>query len=557
MPDLVISPKNAVLTAGQTQQFEAVLEDGSPAPGVRWSVQTTEKPGEAGQIESSGTYMAPLRIFRNRKVVIQAQKEGSKPATALVELNPVKSWVQFVGYYLLFSFLGLLLLLVWKWDALCPQCRPCNVRVSPPVVTLMPGQSQAFTANMPVTWKDMGIPGLYAAPEQIPSGGKAQVLATSPGDPPKTGTAEVFFSPTGGLFLQPLQAVVRGAGSVDLTAVLTSPPPSPRAPATDQAEGTSGMTSDQAEDDGEPADDQPEGAAAPGASDSPVLDWMSPEIGTLTALESNGMVARFSVPDKAVDRPTRLMILARTRETPPRIAGAWVTVQPADLLTGTCGDDYEYNVARFLLLLAIMGALGGLIHGISSFTTYVGNREFLASWVWWYVFKPFLAALVALVVFLVFRAGFGVGDYSLGAADCLKASAFAALIGLFAEQATIKLKDIFETLFTPRNDPRRDEAGKVKPKGPTITSLAPDSVTEGQSVQTLTITGTDFAPGCRVKIGGSELRTPDSATQTQLVVPLQATDIAKPGKVEVTVFNKPPDGDPSNTRTIEVKPKAG
>lgn len=539
MPDLEISPKSAVLTGGQTQQFEA-LENGKPVQGVTWSVRTTEKPERAGQIESSGIYMAPVRIFRNKKVVIEARKDGTEPATALVELSPVKAWTQFVGFYLLVSFLGLLLLLVLQWDALCPQCKPSNVRVSPPIVTLMPGQSQVFTANLPVDWKNTEVQGLYAAPKEIPSGGKAQIFATSREDSLKTGTAEVFFSPSGSLFLQPLQAVVKGAGSVELTAVLTSPPPSPEVPAPAPAEGA-----------------VPAAPAPAEGSSTPVLDWMIPEIGTLKPLE-NGMVARFSVPDKAVDRPTRLMILARTRETPPRIAGAWVTVQPADLLTGICGDDHEYQVARFLLLLAIMGALGGLIHGISSFTTYVGNREFLASWVWWYVFKPFLAALVALVVFLVFRAGFGLGDYALEAADCLRASAFAALIGLFAEQATIKLRDIFETLFTPRSDPRRDEAGKVKGKKPTLSSLTPSSVTEGESVQKLTISGADFAPGCQVKIG-SALRTPEPATltTTSLVVPLQPADIAKPGKVEVTVFNKPPDAEPSNTLTIEVKPKAG
>lgn len=524
MANLEISPKNAALTAGQTQKFEA-LEDGKPAQGVKWSIQpplrkpeTPPKPGKTGRIDPWGIYVAPSRIFLHRRVVILAEKEGSVPAMASVELIPLKSWTQLVGFYLLASFLGLVAAVVLGWDALCPTCKPGKIRVSPPVVTLMPGQSQTFTANVDGKWegKGMALSGLYTAP---PEG--SQVRATAKGA--KTGTAEVFISRTGGLSLQPLNTVIRGGGSVDFTAVLTSPP-----------------------------------APAPSSPAPVVIDWMSPAIGTLKPLEAenggDGLVARFSVADKTVDRPTTFMILARTRgETPARIAGAWVTVQPQDLLTGVCGDDYDYKTGRLLLLLAIMGALGGLIHGISSFTTFVGNREFLISWVWWYVFKPFLAALVALIVFLVFRAGFDMGNFSLGTADCLKAAAFAALIGLFAEQATIKLKDIFDAFFTPRKDPRGDEAGNVKPKAPVITSLDPSSVTAGQDVKTLTINGTDFAPDCQVKIGSTNLRKPASVTTTQLVVPLEEGDVKNPGTVQVIVFNKPPDGEPSNALPFEVK----
>lgn len=550
-PKLVINPQNAVLTAGQTQKFEATLENGQPAEGVTWSIQPSStffaffnffrnkddkppKSGKAGRIDPWGIYVAPSRIFLHRRVVILAEKVGNAPAMASVELIPLKSWTQFVGFYLLTFFLALVATLFWGWDALCPTCKPGKVRVSPPVVTLMPGQSQTFTTNMDVQWEGTGmaLSGLYTAP---PEGSKTQVRATAKGA--KTGTAEVFISPTGGLSLQPLNAVIRGGGSVDFTAVLTSPP-APRSPSPPPQA---------------PAGAVEENAPAPASPAPVVIDWMSPETGTLKALETDGLVARFSVPDKAVDRPTTFMILVRTRgESPARIAGAWVTVQPQDLLTGICGDDSEYKTGSLLLLLAIMGALGGLIHGISSFTTFVGNREFLMSWVWWYIFKPFLAALVALVVFLVFRAGFDLGNFSLGTADCLKAAAFAALIGLFAEQATIKLKDIFETLFTPKNDPRRDEAGKVK-KTPKLDNLDPASVTVGQGVKTLTINGTDFAPDCQVKIGSTNLRKPTSVTTTKLVVPLQATDLEKPDKVDVIVFNKPPDGEPSNPLPFEVK----
>lgn len=47
-------------------------------------------------------------------------------------------------------------------------------------------------------------------------------------------------------------------------------------------------------------------------------------------------------------------------------------------------------------------------------------------------------------------------------------------------------------------------------------------------------------------------RAPEPATATRLVVALTAADVAKPGQVPVVVFNKPPDGEPSNTRHLTV-----
>jgi hypothetical protein len=110
-------------------------------------------------------------------------------------------------------------------------------------------------------------------------------------------------------------------------------------------------------------------------------------------------------------------------------------------------------------LIALAGALGGLIHGASSFAIFAGNREFKSSWTWWYVLRPVLGAAVALIVYLVVRSGLGTSDIALSGGDCLKTAGFAGLIGIFAEPATLKLKDIFETIFTPRDDPRKDKGG--------------------------------------------------------------------------------------------------
>lgn len=520
MPDLEISPKSVTVTVGQTQNFEAFRE-GHSVRDVQWSILPTKG---AGTIDSdTGVYTPPKRLFRNSRAVVVARPAGGEgsPATAAIELLSHSFWTQFVGIYLLFSFFLLLGILVIEWERFCPTCKPDKVRVSPPVVTLGPSQSQSFVANVPVQWAgNPTVPGLYTAPKEFTSGGRDQITATmvndSVDDSQKTGTAEVFLSPDGGLSLQPARATIPVGGSIDLTAVVSSK------------------------------------QATEGAVPALQIEWLDPESGTLTPLQPGNRTARFSTEGNTLSHPTTVMILARISGDSSRVAGAWITVLPANMLPGTCADGGS-NVAALLRLIAIMGALGGLIHGISSFTTYVGNREFLISWTWWYVYKPFLSALVALVVFLVLRAGFGVGDFSLGAADCLKVAAFAGLIGLFAEPATLKLKDIFDTLFTPRDDPRRDPAGKARNSGPKLESLKPSTVKINEKpIPLLLLTGTGFLEDCQVKIGGTNLRKPTKVTSTLLEVPLTEADVEKAGKLDVVVFNKPPDGEPSNPLQLEV-----
>jgi hypothetical protein len=112
--------------------------------------------------------------------------------------------------------------------------------------------------------------------------------------------------------------------------------------------------------------------------------------------------------------------------------------------------------ASLIALIALAGALGGLIHGASSFAIFAGNREFQSSWTWWYVLRPLLGGAVAVVVCLVVRSGLGTPELALSGADCLKTAGIAGLVGMFAEPAMLKLKDIFNTLFTPREDARKD-----------------------------------------------------------------------------------------------------
>jgi hypothetical protein len=143
----------------------------------------------------------------------------------------------------------------------------------------------------------------------------------------------------------------------------------------------------------------------------------------------------------------------------------------------------------------------------------------------------------------------GTGDMSLSGADCLKTAGFAGLIGMFAEPAMLKLKDIFNTIFTPRDDPRKDELNPEK-SPPRINSIDPPSVSSAAPA-VLKIAGANFAPGCVVKIGANA-RTPRSVTPNLLEVELQPGDAASPGDIPIRVCNTPSDSDCSNTVNLKV-----
>lgn len=514
MSELTVSPKSVSIQSGQTQTFQALL-DGSPTP-VDWSVV-----GQ-GKIDKDGVYSPPVILISTAKDVVIARSSGGRlPATAEVELVPLIYWRRFIGRYLLIVFTLLIIAVFWFWESLCTTCTPDRVLVSPPVVTLTKGQAQQFIANADVDWGRHGAPGVYEVPATVPATGQRIIVTARTQDsPPRSGSAHVILSHTLGLAVQPATATISAGGSVDLMSVITG--------------------------------SLPAGAA---------VEWMIPALGTLTPLGTDHKAARFSVAAPAAgsaEHPVSVMVLARIDGQPNVSAGAWITVLPSGARSAwCCADGSAPRVGRLLMLVALLGALGGMIHGISSFTTFIGNRQFVTSWAWWYLFKPFLSALVAVVVFLVFRAGLGTGAFTIATSDCVTVAAVAGLIGLFAEAATMKLKDIFDALFTPRQDQRKDTLAKdknnQKDTPPKLDRLEPATVAAGTDLKELTILGSGFSDGCQVKIGSAELRVPTSKSATSLKVALQPTDIAKADKVTVVVYNSPPNGGASNSVDLIVE----
>jgi hypothetical protein len=108
---------------------------------------------------------------------------------------------------------------------------------------------------------------------------------------------------------------------------------------------------------------------------------------------------------------------------------------PLRLLPGT--RYFQLGIeTRFLLLVMVAGALGSYIHLATSFADYLGNRQFVKSWGWWYILRPFI----------------GMSPYGI--------AAIAGLAGLFSKQATDKLREVFENLFKTASIPPRGDSLK-------------------------------------------------------------------------------------------------
>jgi uncharacterized membrane protein len=115
------------------------------------------------------------------------------------------------------------------------------------------------------------------------------------------------------------------------------------------------------------------------------------------------------------------------------------------------------------LLVILAGALGSAAHGATSFASYIGNSKFNPAWAWWYVLRPFIGIVIAVIIYFVLRAGFLTMGGEENKISPYGVVAFAALAGMFSKNATDKLSELFDTLFKTKSgggdDKRADKLG--------------------------------------------------------------------------------------------------
>ncbi|GAB3912602.1 hypothetical protein [Mucilaginibacter boryungensis] len=115
-----------------------------------------------------------------------------------------------------------------------------------------------------------------------------------------------------------------------------------------------------------------------------------------------------------------------------------------------------------LILVAAFGFLGNMIHVSRSLTYYIGMKLFQRSWIAWYFIKPFMAAGLALIVYLATNSSVPAAGTPVNLFTIMLT---AGLTGLFTDVALQKLKIVFDALVFGGPNPTGTPPGDGKGGG--------------------------------------------------------------------------------------------
>jgi len=196
---------------------------------------------------------------------------------------------------------------------------------------------------------------------------------------------------------------------------------------------------------------------------------------------------------------------------------------------------------RLFITVAAAGALGSLIHTITSFGDYVGNRELAQSWVWYLILRTPVGIALALLFCITLRAGLIAPSlpedfattHPLSLLNPYGFAAIGALAGMFSRQATDKLREIFDSLFKVSQPV--DRANPLSQASPVISRTDPSALTVGGATA-LAVIGRNFSKDCTASINGRQ-REVKWESDTRVTVALLPEDVSAAGQLQVIVRN--------------------
>jgi len=473
VPKLTIRPSSVLLTSGQATTFEAIDDSGKPTA-VAWSVSpavgtlitatpatlatatstaTTAATPPANPRVSSATYVAPLITSAQMIAVIASGDTDSGSAT--VSLTP---------------------------DA---------ISVIPTKVDLKPNQSQQFvavvaggptsesqgtsgqpaTAASPVLWilsppvGTLDDNGLYRVPADIPDTTAISVTASSKASGKQaTATVSLMSPPWSGRGVQLLGLYLFLVFSLVFLIVLLWPPalPSPDTAKANRIEAEKTLD--------DRTNDLTQKEIAVAKAQARLTTAKAAATSTAKSATTQTGSAQTDATDAQADLDTANS--ARSRSGEARDFAAKDLQKKREIEEKVNNPDIDTRLVGrinreldLLWLVLLSGCLGAFLHMSQSFSDYIGNKTIKESWAWWYYLRPFIGSGLALVFYTAIRGGFmSIATGSNSSASELNPFGIvgvSALVGMFSKAATMKLGEVFDTLF--KTDKAKDTKDKLSP----------------------------------------------------------------------------------------------
>lgn len=111
---------------------------------------------------------------------------------------------------------------------------------------------------------------------------------------------------------------------------------------------------------------------------------------------------------------------------------------------------------RLAILVILSGALGSTLHAATSFSKHLGWGRLSRGWIWWYLLRPFVGGMLALVVYFAIRGGLLVNNSGAESLNLFGIVALAAMSGMFARHAIDKLGVLFTKVFNTPEKPTNE-----------------------------------------------------------------------------------------------------
>lgn len=430
MANINITPSTVLLTSGQAATFQAVDAKGDRIS-VNWSLSPqfgTLAPPVADKKAASTSYVAPL--VTNAQTVVIIASDGGDSASATISLTP-----------------DAISIVPAKVELKADEEQPFTPIVAGAAVAAppeAPAGQLTWIISPPLGNWDKEKPGLYKAPSDIADTTTVTVTAASL-ETGKQGVATVnlIAPPWTGLGVRLLGIFISIVFLLVFVMVLLWPPAlsSPDLAKANRIEAektleekTTFLGQAQTAFEKAESDLRKAGAAEKGQTG-----------GVASPQEQDAKSAVLAAKDR-LERAQKAQ-----NDASAELKNRRLDEQNANspLVETKLGDINRELDLLWLVLLG--GALGSFLHISQSFSDYIGHQTLKSRWATWYYFRPFIGATLALVFYATMRGGF----MAVMTGSNAKASelnpfgvvAVAALVGMFSKAATMKLGEVFDTLF--------------------------------------------------------------------------------------------------------------